>query len=58
MPEAPDLDLDQETDDVSHETTDELTIEQKISEKVGVTVEVDHSDQGDTAATVGIAIHF
>lgn len=58
MPDAPDVELDQEKDDVSQETTDELVIEQSITNNVGVTVEIDKSDQGDRAAIVGIAIHF
>jgi hypothetical protein len=58
MPEAPEVDLDQEKDEVSQETTDELTIEQSITDKVGVTLEIDKSDQGDKAAIVGITIHF
>ena len=51
--DAPEVDLD-----VSQETTDELTIEQSITDKVGVTLEIDKSDQGDRAAIIGVSIHF
>jgi hypothetical protein len=58
VPEAPDLDLDQEKDEVTQETTDTLTISQEISKRIGVNVGVSKSDQGDKEISLGITVRF
>lgn len=57
-PDVPDVDLDQEKDEVSKETTDTLTISEEISKRIEIGVGISKSDQGDKEVDLGITIRF
>ena len=58
MPETPEADQDQETDDVSGVTKDTVTISEEISKRIELDVEVGKTDDDAKEIGLGITIRF
>jgi len=58
MPETPEADQDQETDDVSGITKDTVTISEEISKRIELDVEVGKTDDDAKEIGLGITIRF
>ena len=58
MPETPEVDQDQDTDEASGVTKDTITISQEISKRIELDVEVGKTDDGAKEIGIGLTIRF
>lgn len=58
MPETPEADQDQETDEVSGVTKDTVTISEQISKRIELDLEVGKTDDGAKEVGLGLTIRF
>jgi len=58
MSEVPEVDQDQDTDEVSGVTKDTVTISEEISKHIELDVEIGKTDDGAKEVGLGLTIHF